>query len=179
MPPPDLDPIEREALAYIVRELEAGKTHVLTDTFRPFLESVGAGHRLVAILKYFEGLEILTQEIPPGNRWTEPPLLGRVMPAYWRIEGNAVILYRALRDEKPGEDTSPKEGTRSRGRPRDTDPKADQKVWDAWNTGEHKDYAGLGRFLRKSALEVARAIDRHRHRLTRASAKRRNNSPDG
>jgi hypothetical protein len=178
MSQPDLDPVEREALAYIVRELEAGTTHVLTDTFLPFLKSVDAGDRLVAILKYFEALEILTPESPPGNRWKLPPLIGRVIPAYWRIEGKAVILHRALLDQQPGEHKSPKEGKRRRGRPGDTDARADQKIWDAWRTGEHKDYADLARLLGKSAREVARAIDRHRHRRARGSANRRTKSPD-
>jgi hypothetical protein len=133
---------------------------------------------MVAILKYFEGLEILTPEIPRGSRLMQTPLLGRAYPAYWRIEGKAVMLYRALRDQEPGKSKSPKEGTRRRGRAGDTDPKADQKIWDAWKTGQHKDYADLARYLEVSEKEVARAIDRHRHRLARASAKRRTNSPD-
>lgn len=159
-----LDPIEREALAYFVKELEAGKTHVLTDTFLPFLKSLGAGHRLLAILKYFEGLELLTPLTPPGNHWKVAPLVHLVHPAYWRIEGKAVILYRAIQDKEARENKSPKEGKRRRGRPRDTDPKADQKICDAWKTGEHKTYADLARLLGTTEAEVARAVDRQRRR---------------
>jgi hypothetical protein len=177
MSPADLDPVERKALAYIVGEIEAGRTHVLVDTFLPFLKSVDAGHRLVAILKHFEGLEILTPERPPGNRRNVPPRIWGVIPAYWQIEGKAVILYRALQDQKP-ENERPQEGKRSRGRPGDTNPKADQQIWDSWRTGAYKKYADLARGLGRSAEEVAWAIDRHRHRRARGSAKRRTNSPD-
>ena len=82
---PDLDPIERHALAFIVRELETGRTHVCTDTFLPFLQSHGAGDRLVAILTYFTELGILTPASQPRM-----PLLARgVISAYWGIEGRA------------------------------------------------------------------------------------------
>jgi hypothetical protein len=174
----DLDTIERDALAYIVGELETGKTHVLTDTFLPFLKSLGAGHRLVAILKYFEALELLTPQTPPGNRWEVHPLRHIVIPAYWRIEGKAVILHRALQEKELREPKNPKEGQRGRGRPRDTDPQVDQRIWDAWKSGEHKTYDDLARLLGTSAREVELAIDRHRRRLERDSAQRRTNSPD-
>lgn len=174
----NLDPIEREALTYIVKELEAGKTHVVTDTFLPFLKSLGAGDRLLAILKYFEGLELLTPLTPPGNHWKVAPLVHLAHPAYWRIEGKAVMLHRAIQDEEARENKSPKGAKRRRGRPRDTDPKADQKIWNAWQTGEHKTYDDLARLLRTSEAEIARAVDRHRRRLERGSANRRTNSPD-
>jgi hypothetical protein len=178
METPDLDPIEREALSFIIRELEAGRTHVFTDTFYPFLESVGAGDRLVAILTYLEGLGILTGERPSGSRWGGSPLVGRTIPAYWRIEGKAVILYRSLADKRPGENKRANDRKQRRGRPVDTDTKRDEQIWDAWHTGEHKNYADLARHLGTNESHVARAIDRHRQRLARSSAARRTNSPD-
>ncbi len=56
---------------------------------------------------------------------------------------------------------------RKRGRPRDTDPKADKRIADAWQSGQHKTYADLARELKKSEREVRAAIDRHRQRLKR------------
>jgi hypothetical protein len=72
----------------------------------------------------------------------------------------------------------PKEGKRRRGRPGGTDPREDKRIFDAWKSGAHKDYADLARNLRKSKRDIAKAIDRHRHRLARGAAKRRTNSPD-
>jgi hypothetical protein len=100
MPQSDLDGVEREALAYLVGELEVGRTHVLTDAFLPFLQSREAGSRLVAILKHFEALAILTPEHPPGKQSRLLPLVGGIIPAYWRIEGKAVRLHREVRDRE-------------------------------------------------------------------------------
>jgi hypothetical protein len=172
MQQPILDPVERKALAYVVEELERGKTHILTDTFLPFLKSVGAGDRLIAILKYFEGLEILTPENPPKSH----PLVGRVISAYWRIEGKAVILHRALTEQAPGESESSEKSKRGRGRPSDTDPEEDEKIFNAWKSSGYKVYADLALDLGKTEKEVAQAIDRHRQRLTRCSSNRRINS---
>jgi len=98
MPQPKLDPVEREALAYVIRELQAGRTCLCTDTFRPFLISLGAEDRFIFILKYFEGLGILTPENSRRNLRLPSPLVGRVISAYWRIEGKAVSLYREIQD---------------------------------------------------------------------------------
>jgi hypothetical protein len=176
MPQPDLDPVERQALAFIVGELEEGHLHACVDTFLPFLKSCDADHRLVAILRYFEELGILTPEWPM-NRSSMPPLALGVIPAYWRIEGRAVSLDRELK-RGPEESKRPKEGKRRRGRHVDTDPAADKRIFDAWQSGEHKEYADLGRSLGMSSSYIAKAIDRHRHRLARDSARRRTNPSD-
>lgn len=56
------------------------------------------------------------------------------------------------------------------GRPRDTDPDEDKRVWDAWNTGVHKAKRDLATALGESWTEkrVRHCIDRHRQRLNRA-----------
>ncbi len=51
-----------------------------------------------------------------------------------------------------------------RGRPPDTDAKADQKIAEAWKTKSYKIYEDLGKEIGKTKLEVKKAIDRHRHR---------------
>jgi hypothetical protein len=66
--------------------------------------------------------------------------------------------------EGSGEDVRGKRKSRTRGRPRDTDPKADQRIFDAWQSGQHKTYADLATALGKSKREVEAAIDRHRKR---------------
>jgi hypothetical protein len=57
----------------------------------------------------------------------------------------------------------------NRGRKPDTDPKADEQVWNAWRTGEHKTLQQLGSALEKDKKEVERAIDRHRKRIEKRS----------
>jgi hypothetical protein len=53
----------------------------------------------------------------------------------------------------------------NRGRIPDTDSRDDKRVWDAWRSGEHKDYAALALALGKSKRDVKCAVDRQRHRL--------------
>lgn len=66
---------------------------------------------------------------------------------------------------KAGEQVAPTKP--KRGRPNDTDPKADQRIYDAWKTGEHKTYADLGRELSKTERQITLAIDRHKKRIAR------------
>jgi hypothetical protein len=68
------------------------------------------------------------------------------------------------------------EGGRERRRPgrrTDTDPRDDQRIADAWQSGQHKTYAELASALGRSEREVERAIDRHRHRV-----KKRRTAPE-
>jgi hypothetical protein len=51
-----------------------------------------------------------------------------------------------------------------RGRPSDTDPKADKQMFDAWQTGEYKTYEELARTLKMETRKVKLAIDRQRKR---------------
>lgn len=53
---------------------------------------------------------------------------------------------------------------RKTGRPRDTDPKADRILFDAWQSGSYQNFAALGVAFRKNPKEVRRAIDRVRKR---------------
>ena len=86
-------------------------------------------------------------------------------------------LFRELKHEPP-DSSKPQKGKRRRGRQVDTDPRADKQVFDAWQSGHHRNYADLARNLRMRRYEVAKAIDRHRHRVTRDAARRRTNPPD-
>ncbi|SRR6266478_3301490 len=167
----NLDAVERQAFAYIVGELEKSRTHIVTDAFLPFLKPLDAGNRLLLVLKTFEGLGVLTPESPPGNKWLKTPLAGRVFPAYWRIEGKAVITHRDLLGREPEEEPKPEKGKQNPGRPPDTDAKEDKRIYDAWNTGQYKRIADLAQALGLPEKEVAKAIDRHRKRLKRASDK--------
>jgi hypothetical protein len=82
-----------------------------------------------------------------------------------------MMALRQLAFEKTSREPSPtiaakswNEGSR-RGRKPDSDPEADEQVWDAWNSGEHKDYEQLGHALGKAKGEIERALDRHRKRI--------------
>jgi hypothetical protein len=162
----NLDAVERQALAYIVGELEKSRTHIVTDAFLPFLKSLDAGNRLLVILRTFEGLGVLTPETPPGNKWLKTPLAGRVFPAYWRIEGKAVVLHRDMLSKESGEETKLRQKP---GRPADTDAKEDKRISEAWETGHYKRHGDFAQVLGLPEREVIKAIDRHRKRLKRTS----------
>lgn len=56
------------------------------------------------------------------------------------------------------------QANKKRGRKLDTDPKADERIADAWETGQHKDYEALAAAIGKRKHEVKCAIDRVRQR---------------
>ncbi|MHB1424910.1 MAG: hypothetical protein ACYC3I_17195 [Gemmataceae bacterium] len=55
---------------------------------------------------------------------------------------------------------------KQRGRPRDTDVSADEKVHSAWQSGSYRSYAELASALGLPEREVGRALDRYRKRLS-------------
>jgi hypothetical protein len=57
-----------------------------------------------------------------------------------------------------------------KGRPTDTDEREDRRIAEAWKTKRYKTYEDLGTELGKTALEVKRAVDRHRHRPGKTKA---------
>ena len=61
--------------------------------------------------------------------------------------------------------------TRKRGRPPDTDPQEDRRIWEAWSTRRYKTFENLAVEHGKTKDFVRRAVDRHRKRL-------RKNSPE-
>jgi hypothetical protein len=65
---------------------------------------------------------------------------------------------------------------RRRGRKTDTDPTADRRVADAWQTGSYKDYEECGQALGMSGREVKLAIDRDRKR--HSLKRRRQQAPE-
>jgi hypothetical protein len=54
-----------------------------------------------------------------------------------------------------------------RGRPRDTNVEADQRVYDRWQSGCYQSYQDLARELSQPRKQVAAAVDRHRKRKER------------
>jgi hypothetical protein len=89
-----------------------------------------------------------------------------------RTNPEQVILHLEEAIEKLGsgqpkqvEETNRKAG--KPGRPRDTDPQADKRIYDAWNTRGYKTYQELADNLHLKKPVVATAIDRHRKRLER------------
>jgi hypothetical protein len=59
-----------------------------------------------------------------------------------------------------------------RGRKPDTDPKADQRVADAWETGSYTTYADCAKALGMTRRQVERALDRHRKRTQGKQSRR-------
>lgn len=51
-----------------------------------------------------------------------------------------------------------------RGRPKDTDPKADKRIWDAWHTGSYRKHEDLAKSLSTTARHAKAALDRQRKR---------------
>ncbi len=62
---------------------------------------------------------------------------------------------------------------KKRGRPRDTDPKADKRIYDAWKTGQYRKYSALACAIGITWREVKYAIDRHGKRLKKAAERAR------
>jgi len=89
--------------------------------------------------------------------------------ARWREKaGQSSIAAGADRDQaEPGQLEVDKPKRRKPGRPTDTDPKADKRIFDAWNTGQYKTYEDLARKLGLKKRDVKLVIDRHRRRLER------------
>lgn len=56
---------------------------------------------------------------------------------------------------------------RKPGRPADTNPTEDRRIYDAWKTGRLKTYAELAAELRLPERDVRLALDRHKKRLSR------------
>jgi hypothetical protein len=88
------------------------------------------------------------------------------------IASYAEWLLGALRPAEDGKQEKRPAKTGKPGRPRDTDPKKDKCIYDAWNTGEHANYEELATTLGGGATKktVKHAIDRHRQRLKRGTA---------
>jgi hypothetical protein len=66
----------------------------------------------------------------------------------------------AVTGQPEGKATKPKRG----GRASDTDRKADNRIADAWKTGQYKTYAECGQALGMTRRQVKTAVDRHRKR---------------
>jgi hypothetical protein len=70
---------------------------------------------------------------------------------------------------------SAKRRRKRRGRPSDTDHKADQCIYDAWQTKQYKTYDALAQERRITKYKVELALGRHRARLRRDKQKRLEN----
>jgi hypothetical protein len=66
-----------------------------------------------------------------------------------------------------------KSAKRNRGRPADTDPKQDKRIYEAWKTGQHKTQADCDRELGLLTGATYAACERHRKRLGRRNKRRR------
>jgi hypothetical protein len=96
---------------------------------------------------------------PPDRWWSHVPDLAAASVAV--ID----LLLAGLRL-----DSTENEQRKRRGRPTDTDPKADAKVADAWGTQHYRTYADLGKELGMTGRDVGSAVERHRKRQKRANS---------
>jgi hypothetical protein len=88
----------------------------------------------------------------------------------WEVDENAqrivrdLILQRAGGEQRQRKDKKEERAIVDRGRPKDTNEKEDQRIYEAWNSRSYRTYEELGNEMRKKGEEIKRAIDRHRHR---------------
>ncbi|HBI43531.1 MAG TPA: hypothetical protein DDY78_11855 [Planctomycetales bacterium] len=71
--------------------------------------------------------------------------------------------------EEGGAEQDEKQTRRTRGRPADTDLKADAQIFSAWGSRRYKTYGECARALGLDKREVKAAVDRHRKRIERAA----------
>jgi hypothetical protein len=72
-------------------------------------------------------------------------------------------------EDRPDEPAQSDPGLRrrERGRPVDTDRRADQRIYDAWGSCQYRKYHDLAHELHMDPRDVKKAIDRHRKRTRR------------
>jgi hypothetical protein len=103
---------------------------------------------------------------PPGK----PPVVVRTASPFWQPRLPERLITE---DSKVRAKDVQKRGAgkkrRRRGRPQDTDPAADKRLFDAWQSGHYNTYEELAHEFRMSKLDVERAIGRHQKRLKRRS----------
>lgn len=90
-------------------------------------------------------------DVPPG---TDNPT--NTVQAFEALDE----VIRWAEKKVTAQDKPPRSG--KRGRPSDTDPKADKRVADAWGTGCYRTYEACGQALGMTRRQVKLAIDRHR-----------------
>jgi hypothetical protein len=107
---------------------------------------------------------------PVGGRPGTPPAVVRVASPFWQPRlPDRLVTDEGNEETKEARKVNVGKKRRRRGRPRDTDPAADRRIFDAWQTGQYKKYEDLAQELHISKLDVERAIDRHQKRLKRGS----------
>jgi hypothetical protein len=84
-----------------------------------------------------------------------------------RAEGAGATSNQGRTGQGERGDPRTRRQRRQRGRPRDTDPIQDQRIFDAWSTGRYRTYQELADELHIDKLEVKWGIDRLRKRQER------------
>ena len=117
------------------------------------------GERLERL--WLKGLELRVFNLP----WKQPSDASQVL---WQFNVLADSCRNAsgkvLPTAEKAEGAGGSDGRQKRrGRKPDTDPKADKRVWDAWQSGEHKDHEQLAVALGMTRREAKLALDRYRH----------------
>jgi hypothetical protein len=131
----------------------------LRDLWRKRIGHPPAVRRPASHAEVLDALDLLERKLDkrfPASPQGQPPTQASV----------------AARDEggPAAEEARPK---RKRGRKPDTDQKKDERLWDAWRSGEYKTLTELGKEFRMTKREVERALDRHRKRLPKGRQRSR------
>jgi hypothetical protein len=192
-----LDAVERSIVRWLAELLESGRLSIEGPELGERLRAEGAGDRFIRVFKHLEALGLLEPryDLHPYVAGTfnafAAERLGRgpVTPLTWTIAYGAIELRDAMQREAGGVaagctsdqgEAGQGEGAKrkgKRGRQPDTDPKADQRVADAWGTGRYRTYEDCARALGVSKKQVKDAIDRHRHRSP-GKRRRRTEAPE-
>lgn len=105
--------------------------------------------------------------LPPA-RILDTPRAPQDLPEVPEMVRERMAEVRATLRQEPQERDGAKhrqtKRRRRQGRPQSSDPKADQKVYDAWRTRGWRTFEELGSVLGMSHYDVRRAVDRHRKR---------------
>lgn len=109
----------------------------------------------------------VTSPPTPVQEVSEPPAPDQPIGKTDEGQGNAGA------DTAPGEPNDDKSAKRKRGRPPDTDPKEDKRIYEAWKTGQHKTKPDCDCALGLPAGTTYTACERHRKRLERRNKSRR------
>jgi hypothetical protein len=108
--------------------------------------------------------EVLSYEL--GSEWGD--LGEEAISIAWHLKGLATRCDHKEEEARATSDTANvaihSGSKKKRGRPRDTDPKKDQQIAEAWQTGQHRTKADLATALNIPQHEVRLALDRHRKR---------------
>lgn len=126
-----------------------------------------AAKRVYSLQLDSEFLEALGTQLPPDSSVMPAAAGYRILQKLAEVCQARLTAEAQTRKQGEGAAKSAPKRRRKRGRPADTDPKADKKIEDAWQTGQYRTHEDLAGALNTSRREVTAALDRQRKRRKR------------